>query len=353
MAIERPRAAAVRGARRRDRRRPCLRPQRREAVLARAVDAVARQDPAQLAAGDDAVEGGVDRVQQRAIVAPDADGVTPVGEIAAHAHARVPGRVTIDDDVVQQHGVGAPALEIDERFVGALVRDRHGADAQQQVPGLRAGQRADPPPAQRREVAQTLVAGARDQPLPEQEVRARKGDAARARRRHLQTVERDVEAPALQRRHQRRPIVLHEAGPHAQLARQRGRQLDLEPAQHLGLRRVLVDERLAALPVGAPPQLARAVQAAHARRRRGRAARREQGQGQGGDRADADADLDGPRGSPVRVRRRPRDRPLRAGRCRARSRCPRSGRRSKWRRRRTRRGIGWRTDPRRRDRRWC
>ncbi len=45
-------------------------------------------------------------------------------------------------------------------------------------------------------------------------------------------------------------------GLHAQLARERRRQVDLEAAQLVGVRRILVDVRLAALAIAAPAQLA-------------------------------------------------------------------------------------------------
>jgi len=145
----------------------------REALLARAIQAVGREDPVQLAAGDDPIERAVHRREQILVGGADADRVLPLAQIAGHAQRRMPGFVAIDDDVVQQHRGGPPVLEVDERLVDAFVGDRHRARAEQHVPPLRARERADTLPAQRREIAQPcLVFRAGHQPLGEQKVRA-------------------------------------------------------------------------------------------------------------------------------------------------------------------------------------
>ncbi len=57
------------------------------------------------------------------------------------------GRVSVDDDVVQQNGVGAPVLQIDERLLDAFIGDRVRPRLLQRVPRLGGGERPDPEPA--------------------------------------------------------------------------------------------------------------------------------------------------------------------------------------------------------------
>ena len=198
----------------------------------------------------------------------------------------MPSQVTGHDDVVEQHGVGATVLEVDELLVDPLVGDGVGARRAQEIPGLRVGQRADPQAAQRRQIADAGVAAAGDQALREQVVRAREAHPRGARRRHLDAVHGDVERAPLQRRDQRRPIVLDHTRPHAERARQRVRQIDLEADQRAAGRRIFVGVRLAPLLVGAPDAARRALRFAPTRspigssflerRPRRRAPRREQ-----------------------------------------------------------------------------
>src|SRR6185503_11113432 len=74
-------------------------------------------------------------------------------------------------------------------------------------------------------------------------------------RRVLEAVESDVEVAALERRHQIRPVVLNEPRLHAEPARDRLRDVDLEADDLRRIVRILVKVRLAALQIGAPGQL--------------------------------------------------------------------------------------------------
>src|SRR5436189_20758 len=83
--------------------------------------AVAREDLAQAAARDEAAERLVERARERRVVGAHGGRVASFGDVAHDAQARVSGHVPVGDDVVHEHCVGTPALEIGERLVDALV----------------------------------------------------------------------------------------------------------------------------------------------------------------------------------------------------------------------------------------
>ena len=228
---------------------------RGQRLLAIAVEPPAGQRLPPGARGDHLVERAVERRAQLGVGGAQRDRVAPLGDVGHGGQRRMAADVAGDDDVVEQHGVRPTVLEIHELLVDPLVGDRDGARLAQQVPGLRVGQRSDAQVAQRAQVAHPIVAAAGDQPLAEDVVRAGEADAGGARRRHLDAVEGDVEGAPLERRDQRRPVVLDHARADPERARQGIRQVDLEAAERAAARGILEGVGLAPLFVGAPEQL--------------------------------------------------------------------------------------------------
>ena len=139
-------------------------------------------------------------------------------------------------DALVEHDLGAAAQHLE----GEAVRERADLRATRAATRGRRGDRAS-------SLARTI------EPLGEDVVRAREEHAARARVGDLEAVHHDVERAALERRHEVRPVVLHELGAHAELARDGRGELDLEADQVPGFsgdRR----RRTARRPAMSPPQ---------------------------------------------------------------------------------------------------
>src|SRR5205814_1820998 len=150
--------------------------------------------------------------------------------------------------VVEEHGAQPAALEIQVRLLHPLVEHRlHAGRGAQQVERERALERAHAFAPEIAEAAHRPVVAPHHERLGKGVVRPREGDARPARRRHLDAVEGHVEVAALERGDQRLPVVLHELGAHAEAARERVGDLDLEAREPAPVARVLEDVGLAAL----------------------------------------------------------------------------------------------------------
>ena len=151
-----------------------------------------------------------------------------------------------------------PSSEVGVDLVLAAVVGAHlGAGALQDALGERAGQRADAPAAERRERARRRRVAAPDrEPLGGDVVGPRERADALLLVGDLDAVQRDVEVAAPEQIEQQVPLALHRPRPHAELGRERGREIDLEADQVIRIHRILEDVRRAALRVGAPAQLA-------------------------------------------------------------------------------------------------
>lgn len=91
----------------------------------------------------------------------------------------------------------------------------------------------------------------------EDEVRARRAQARAPLGGVFEAVERDVDVSALERRHEVRPLHLVETRAlQPELARDRRRDVDLEPDEVRGVSRVFEDVGLAALEIAPPYELA-------------------------------------------------------------------------------------------------
>ena len=216
----------------------------------------AREDPPQLASRVQFLQRGVHRVPQVLVALAHPDHVRPARHVSVRQlQVRLGQAVPRRDQRIEQDRVRASDLQVPVRLLLPAVE--HDLDPRTPAEDLvreRRRQRAHPMSAER---VQGPERGSTPdhELLRELEVRPRQENPPAQRLGVLQPVHDQIEIPALERRYQVRPVVVHEPLADAEVRRQRANQIDLEPDQLVGIARIAEHVRLPTLQVAAPADL--------------------------------------------------------------------------------------------------